>query len=214
MRIVLKIGGSLIKYPRKLKELCKVIGNLHEKFNIIVVPGGDGFADLVRKYYKIFNLSDENAHWMAILGMDQYGYLLNNLIPYSKIVDNIDYIDGILKNRYIPIILSYNILKTNEILPYSWDVTSDSIALHLATIIKASKLILIKDVDGIYDRGKILSEVDLNWLANNESCIDRYYPILARRYNISTYVVNGLYPLRLMKILHGEKTICTVIKTY
>lgn len=211
-RVVLKIGGSLVKHPEELKKLCKEIDKLRIYDQIIIVPGGDGFADLVRNYYRVFNLSEDSAHWMAILAMDQYGFLLSNLIPNSRLVNDLNSIEEILILRFIPIVLSYKILHEHDALPHSWSVTSDSISLYMARLMNADKLILLKDVDGAYIDGALAREITLEWLANNESCIDQYFPILADEHYIETFVLNGLYPKRLSNLLLGRKSVYTRVK--
>ncbi len=71
--IVLKIGGSLFDSAR---ELLKWVAD--EERDVLVVPGGGAFADKVRDVYGTTTLSDDAAHWMALLAMDQYGYYLSD----------------------------------------------------------------------------------------------------------------------------------------
>ena len=76
---VVKIGGSLLGSPELERWL-----DIFVKFSdgkIIIVPGGGVFADAVRKAQKISNMSDETAHKLALLAMDQFGHLLHSLNP-------------------------------------------------------------------------------------------------------------------------------------
>ncbi len=57
--VVIKVGGSL--------------GRWKGATNVLVIPGGGVFADLVRAEYRRARLTDHAAHRMAILAMDQYG---------------------------------------------------------------------------------------------------------------------------------------------
>ena len=84
---VVKVGGSLAAYPEKLKALCAKLSEVSKKHKLIVVPGGGEFADTVRALDKRFNLSPAVSHRMAILGMDQYGFLLSHLLPDSCVVN-------------------------------------------------------------------------------------------------------------------------------
>ena len=43
-----------------------------------------GFADAVRDADRRFGLQAETAHRMAILGMEQFGWLLSDLIPGAE----------------------------------------------------------------------------------------------------------------------------------
>ena len=70
------------------------------------------------------SLSDDAAHWMALLAMDQYGYYLSDGtgIPLA------DTIEG----NGTRIALAYEILRKDDALPHSWDVTSDTVAAWMA----------------------------------------------------------------------------------
>jgi len=69
---VLKLGGSLMATARDL------VRSLHslEGYSFLVVPGGGPMADLVREIYARGSLSQEAAHWMAVLAMEQYAFFL------------------------------------------------------------------------------------------------------------------------------------------
>jgi len=211
--IVLKIGGSLSKYPYELKELCLEIGKLSKEFKILVVPGGAKFADVAREYHSIYGLSDNTSHWVAILAMEQYGIILSELIPNSKVIRRIKDYRLVTAAGEIPIFLPYSYMLRIDPLEHSWDVTSDSISLYIACKIGAKKLVLIKDVDGVYDaNGNLLDKVSIEWLSENKSCLDKYFPLLASKCSIRRiFIINGLFPGRLRKVLYGERTICTEV---
>ena len=143
---VIKIGGSLATTPH-LNFLCKNIEEFSKKFRFLIIPGGGEFADIVRKFDKEFHLSDRISDRMAILAMDQYGLLLSHLMNAS-----------LLRELKIPkpfprkpvIFLPSSYMFEEDPLPNSWDVTSDSIAAHIAEKVRVKRLILVKDVDGIY----------------------------------------------------------------
>ena len=86
---VIKVGGSLALNPQKLKILCRTLSDISQKQRLIIVPGGGEFADTVRALDKRFDLSVQSSHQMAILAMDQYGYLLANLVGNSCIIDKL-----------------------------------------------------------------------------------------------------------------------------
>ncbi len=84
---VVKVGGSLASHPEKLRALCAKLSEVAKKHKLIVLPGGGEFADAVRNLDKRFNLSRAVSHRMAILGMDQYGFLLSDLLPHSSVIN-------------------------------------------------------------------------------------------------------------------------------
>ena len=64
-----------------LRALCTTLGELGERHPLLVVPGGAWFADAVRDADRRFGLRAATSHHMAILGMEQFGWLLSDLIP-------------------------------------------------------------------------------------------------------------------------------------
>ena len=95
--IVVKLGGSLMHRAREIvKEMIEYSGSSGE--NILIVPGGSLFVDAVRKV----KASEEASHWMAILGMEQYGYYLADGSG-ARLVEDLD-IEGVC------ILLPYNLM--------------------------------------------------------------------------------------------------------
>ncbi len=87
--IVIKIGGSLIGNARNLVHILNDYA-LTEDEQILIIPGGGIFADTVRMASGVYGISDEAAHWMAILAMDQYAHYLTDNTParlVTRIVD-------------------------------------------------------------------------------------------------------------------------------
>ena len=82
MLTVVKVGGGL--GDDALPGLCAALGELGRRHPLLVVPGGAGFADAVRDADRRFGLHAETAHRMAILGMEQFGWLLSDLIPGAE----------------------------------------------------------------------------------------------------------------------------------
>ena len=54
------------------------------------------------------------------------------------------------ESKQILIFGPYNYLSNEDVLPHSWEVTSDSITLFLAYKLKLDVCYLIKDIDGIF----------------------------------------------------------------
>lgn len=208
----MKIGGSICLDPAALKKLCLEIGKLSSNYRLAIVPGGAVFADEVRLCYRIFHVSEEAAHKMAILAMSQYGLLIADLTPNSKPVYTIKECLESGSEGFIPILLPHRILEEEDPLPPSWDVTSDSISAYVAYLLNVKLLILIKNVDGVYDEyGRLLRIVGLNWLRQHDSCLDRFFPEIVVKLKARCFIVNGLHPERIASLLAGERTISTEI---
>ena len=141
----MKIGGSLLKYPVELSRLCNRLADLSGELDLLLVPGGGVFADVIRDVYTRFKLPENIAHQMAILSMDQYGILIQSLSQVSsQIIENIDDSKKCFEEHKIAILQVSNIMKSENRLPKSWSVTSDSIAAWMAQLIDAKRLLLIK----------------------------------------------------------------------
>jgi aspartokinase-like uncharacterized kinase len=197
--IVLKIGGSLFDSSRAL--LAKVAA---EGRDVMVVPGGGAFADTVRDIYGRGGLSDDAAHWMALLAMDQYGYYLSDgtSVPLSDKI----------KGKGTRIALAYEILRSNDALPHSWDVTSDTVAAWIAATANA-RLIKATDVDGVFRDGRLLETVSASTLKGmGETCIDKAMPGFLIEHGMDAFVVNGRCAPRVLAAIKGEKTTGTIIK--
>jgi aspartokinase-like uncharacterized kinase len=191
--IVIKLGGSLIHRARELvKEIIEYSNATGEK--ILIVPGGAIFADTVRKA----NVSQENAHWMAVLAMEQYGYYIAEGTR-ANLVDSLDIDEG------VSILLPYNLLKNKDELPHTWDVTSDTIAAWVAWKLKA-RFIKATDVDGIYLDGVLKKELRASELVGKETCVDAQLPLFLMKNKMNCEIINGNCTGRLVDAIKGNVT--------
>lgn len=205
MNIVIKIGGSL-QFSHYLEKVCNTINKLSEKHNLVVVPGGGRFSDLVRNIQKDHDLSDETAHLMALNSMDIYGIALNELMPELEQAESFES----AKNRSV-VFLPFQEVRNCE-LESSWRVTSDSIAGWICGEMECEKLVLIKRVEGIRKSGKILSSIEVGDLEDmRQSIVDPELSGILKNYDIPCWVLNGEHPERIEELLEKEETIGTKI---
>ena len=220
MEAVVKVGGSLAEDPADLRTLCIKLGEIAKKHKIVIVPGGGKFADIVRVFDQQFALSRGISHSMAILGMDQFGLLLSQIIPGSRATYLLDDARQLSESGAVPIFLPSRLMFQEDPLEHSWTVTSDSIAAYIASRLHISKVILVTDVDGVFTNDpkkysdakliKRLSTSELLRLAKRTS-VDQFLPQLLLRVQVDCYVVNGKYPERIETILAGQDATCTLI---
>lgn len=217
---VIKVGGSLALYPEKLKILCSKLSAASKKQNILLVPGGGEFADVVRVVDKRFSLSDSISHQMAILGMDQYGLLLSDLTTNSKVITQLEQVKSIFDLHKLPVFLLSNLMLKNNPLENSWNVTSDSIAVYIACQLHAKKVVLMTDVDGIFTSdpkknadAQFITEISIKRLEamSERTSVDKFLPKLLLKKQIECFVVNGLFPERVEDILNGRTSFYTLI---
>ena len=111
---------------------------------LLIVPGGGPFADTIRDADRRLGLTDEAAHWMAVLAMDQYAHLIASRLPNGVLVSGPDAIESALAQQRVPVLAPYQWIRGADPLPHSWDVTSDSIAAWIAGQVGAARLVLVK----------------------------------------------------------------------
>ncbi|MDR3063051.1 MAG: delta 1-pyrroline-5-carboxylate synthetase [Methanobrevibacter sp.] len=205
MEWVVKVGGSL--FPKKAIELVKSLKNT----KILIVVGGGEFANLIRKYDGEVEFSNDISHETAIDSMEIMAKLLNDKIDFTKIVYTIEEAKKASSDGFIPILIVSKLLKENDPLKHSWEVTSDSISAYIANLLKA-KLLISTNVKGIYTRNPshqdaiFIDEINAkNLLTFDESSIDLMLPKLLLRFGIDCFVVNGNYPMRVLSIINSDK---------
>ena len=141
---VVKIGGGLLAHPVHFEAALKPVADAAATQRILVVPGGGPFADAVRYADRHLKLDARTAHWMAVMAMDQHGYLLVSRLRGAELAANPAGIVATLGRGRLPVLAPLSWLRELDPLPHSWDVTSDSIAAWVAGMVGASRLVLIK----------------------------------------------------------------------
>ena len=166
--LVVKVGGSLMDKVSSVIETVVAAAQSPDCVfdKIILVPGGGIFADEIRG----MNADDETSHWLAVLAMEKFGYIISALgVPATdSLADCIaDFGDaGTCRGAYCGgktvVLLPYKPMREYDPLPHSWDITSDSIAAWAASELSERlsagdchcrvSLLLLKSVDGIMRR--------------------------------------------------------------
>jgi aspartokinase-like uncharacterized kinase len=141
---VVKIGGGITAVPATLQRVCSAVQTAAQAHRLLIVPGGGPFADAVRESQHRLGLSDEAAHWMAILAMDQYAQILAERITGSVLLQEPGDIAAAVLPGRPGVLAPFRWMRSADVLPHSWNVTSDSIAAFIAGALDAERLILIK----------------------------------------------------------------------
>jgi 5-(aminomethyl)-3-furanmethanol phosphate kinase len=157
---VVKVGGGLLAQAGRLDEVLATLDAAGGTSSLLVVPGGGPFADAVREVEHQIGLSNDAAHWMAIMAMDQYAQLISSRLTNGKLVTTSREIATALEDGRIPVLAPYQWIRSADPLPHSWDVTSDSIAAWIVGQVGATRLVLVKPsgasgpdiVDSCFDR--------------------------------------------------------------
>jgi aspartokinase-like uncharacterized kinase len=209
---VVKVGGGLGRGAGDdaLRALCTTLGELGERHPLIVVPGGADFADTVRDADRRFGLRATTSHRMAVLGMEQFGWLLSELIPGAERRADLALAGAGRTTVLLPAGLPL------DALPASWQVTSDSIAAWVAGQAGAGRLVLVKEVDGLFAewpaRGEPLARLSVAELAALRGAgVDAYLATVLENATFETWVISGRDPRRLVELLERGATVGTRI---
>ncbi|MGH8510364.1 MAG: hypothetical protein ACREU9_12065 [Gammaproteobacteria bacterium] len=141
---VVKLGGSLAyasELPRWLIALAEGAGG-----RAIIVPGGGPFADQVRHAQSEWKFSDEAAHAMAVLAMEQFGLMMTAIEPRLAPVRDRAQIENALASGRVAVWLPWDMMRGYDGIPRCWGVTSDSLAAWLSHTLAARHLLLVKSV--------------------------------------------------------------------
>jgi (4-(4-[2-(gamma-L-glutamylamino)ethyl]phenoxymethyl)furan-2-yl)methanamine synthase len=167
---VVKVGGGLLAQPGYLDLVLGTLAEIARDEPLLIVPGGGPFADAVRDQDARLRFTDDAAHWMAVLAMDQYAHLIVSRLHGAVLATDAASVLRAVGAGQIPVAAPYAWLRRDDPLPHSWDVTSDSIAAWIARRVGARRLVLVKppgsgaapdSVDGYFSqaRGALTTEM-------------------------------------------------------
>ena len=150
---VVKVGGSLYDHPGLAAGLRAYLPTLPGP--VVLVPGGGPFADAVRDLDAVHRLGDETSHWIALRTLSAAASFLRALVgdlPGVLVLDGFDF------------------AASDDTLPHSWAVTTDSVAARAAAKSGAT-LVLLKSVD---------IPPGVNWAdAAKRGWVDEFFPTAA-----------------------------------
>ncbi len=190
--LVVKAGGSLMDCIPGLMGILAASGR-----DLLIVPGGGPFADAVREA----GLPDEASHWMAVCAMEQMAWCwaAAGAVPVG--------LDDPVKG--VCVLLPYGPMRTEDPLPHTWEVTSDTIAAWVAHH-RGAPLLLLKSVDGIpAPEGGVAEEI------TEPVATDVVDPcLLPSLFGHGTFacILNGRRPERVRRFLAGTAVEGTYIK--
>jgi len=208
---VIKLGGSLLSKGRELLQFLREYAD-RTAHQLVIVPGGGPFADAIKTIAIQEGVSDDAAHWMAVLAMHQYGLFLADGDPA---VPTIELLEDVPTAGPLCILLPYAILRADDSLPHTWDVTADTIAAFIALKLGERSFIKLTDVDGMLDEhGTVIERIQPQELIETgfRGSIDAALPRYLAQHHMSCVIVNGTVPARILEILEGRATICTRIE--
>jgi len=145
---VVKVGGGLLSKAGAFDLVTEALTAFSPRRRLVIVPGGGPFADAVRTMFRRIKIGEDAAHWMAVLGMDQYAHALTARLPGAVLVEQQAEIAAARQAGRLPVLAPYRWVRAADPLPHTWDITSDSIAAWLAGMLGARRIVLIKPAGG------------------------------------------------------------------
>jgi 5-(aminomethyl)-3-furanmethanol phosphate kinase len=147
--VVVKVGGSLFDLPDLGPRLWRFLDE-REPSAVLLVPGGGITANAVRQLDRWQGLGEEHSHWLALQALKLNAWFLAALSPNAAVIEELsEYRDAVTAGR-VPILDAHAFCQADEVrsgrLPHHWTVTSDSVALRVAAVFGARRLVLLKSV--------------------------------------------------------------------
>ena len=168
-RTVVKVGGSLVERPARLRAVLADLAEGREG-PAVIVPGGGPFADAVRLTQAQLGFDDATAHRLALDAMGQMAQVFCAIEPRLVLATSVAALD----DRPCVVWTPGELRGGHPDIPESWDVTSDSLALWLAARIGAERCLLLKSAD--CPHGATPQELAEGGL------VDRAFPRFAERF--------------------------------
>src|SRR5437667_10192160 len=134
---VVKVGGGLLGTAGAFQLVIEALTAFRRGRRLAVLPGGGPFAEAVRQMFKRIKIGEDAAHWMAVLGMDQYAHALAARLREATLVDGNGGISAAIHAGRLPVLAPYRWLRAADPLPHSWEGTSDTIPAWLAGELRA-----------------------------------------------------------------------------
>lgn len=145
---IVKVGGGLLGKAGAFDLVAEALAAFSPGRRLLILPGGGPFADAVRTMFRRVRIGEDAAHWMAVLGMDQYAHALVARLAGAVLAESQSDIAAARRAGRLPVLAPYRWLHGADPLPHTWDVTSDTIAAWFAGVLDARRIVLIKPAPG------------------------------------------------------------------
>ena len=143
---VIKLGGSLLDWPELSVRFRRWINLQTPAANVLIVGGGP-LVEGLRTIDRAQRLSIEASHWLAIRAMSLTAQIVVELFKEAELIRDLAQVarapGGPLQVLDVGPVLQEE-QASSSALPFGWDVTSDSIAAHIAKRLVPSELVLLK----------------------------------------------------------------------
>jgi aspartokinase-like uncharacterized kinase len=174
-----KLGGGVVRSPELPAWLDVIAANPRP---IVIVPGGGALADEVRAAQAELGFGDGAAHRMALLAMDQLAWAVAALRPGFEVGDTEEALRNTLAQSRVAVWAPYSLVADRLDIPQSWTVTSDSLALWLASRLGAACCYVIKSIQ------RRRTEFTAEQLAR-DGVVDETFPAMLRDAGLPVFLL-------------------------
>lgn len=180
---VVKVGGSLLS-SSGLGPRIKHWLDRQPSVPTVWLVGGGKLVDVVRDWQiEVPAASDKEAHWMSVDLMSVTAKMFAELVGSWPIESSPESLREVFRAGGQNVIFDCGAwLRTVEDLPFSWSVTSDSIAGRLAIELSCREVVLLKS------RAAAGDTVEENVA---EGVIDEHFPALGIQCQVSLVNLNS-----------------------
>ncbi len=146
---VIKLGGSLFDLP----DLANRFAAWHARQSVaadVLVCGGGKIVDTLADWDRLHGLGPTVSHWLCVRAMALNAAWLSAILPRAEFCPRWTSALVAAADGRLAVLDPWQFVHdddprfSREPLPVSWDVTSDSIAARLASLLEASELVLLK----------------------------------------------------------------------
>jgi 5-(aminomethyl)-3-furanmethanol phosphate kinase len=178
--VVIKLGGSLMGDGPGLRALLKSVVGAPGR--CVIVCGGGVFADAVRQAQAHLEFSNGLAHRLALDSMGQFAEVLCEMQSGLGRATDAAGIAAAHAAGLVPVWVPTDLRAGHPAVPEGWEVTSDSLAVFVATEIGAEGLILVKSVEHILPSVPVAPPSLARPAFGAAGLVDAAFPAFAARY--------------------------------
>jgi len=110
----------------------------------VLVGGGGMLVDSIRQWDQAHQMGEERSHQLAMDGLGITARFLSQIVDSGCLCRSEEDLIAAWQNQNVPILDSAHWFAEDRTFPWTWDVTSDSLAARLSQQLGAESLILVK----------------------------------------------------------------------
>lgn len=216
LRLVVKFGGSLLRDTALAARVARELVAAHADMPLAIIPGGGPTDKLIEAIAHEVGLPDPAINPACMRAMDQTGILLSALNAGLAPVEDLAAIRPALAGGSVPVLLPSRMILGIDVFTRESIITSDTLAAYFAFLLGAELVVVLTDVDGIFEHVEdgrtegLISECDTADLERlGATSVDQCFGPFLRAVRMPAWVLNGHHPERLKELVTGGRPVGT-----